>query len=56
MSCNCNCSSYCRSVRKRAKNTHVAGANCCSSFKNVYSKRKRCCGDWDDDDEIFIDD
>jgi len=38
MSCNCKDrrrNRSCKSSRKRAKNTFVAGANACSSFKNV---------------------
>lgn len=38
------CYSECRYVTKLAKHTHVAGANCCSSFKNVFSKCGRGCG------------
>jgi hypothetical protein len=64
LSMSCKCSSYCRRVRKRAKNTHVAGANCCSSYKNAFTKCgkcgkrcrcRRCRGDRDEiGDEIFL--
>lgn len=43
--CGCGCGQRrreCRDLRKLAKNTHVAGANCCSSFRNVFSKRRGC--------------
>ena len=41
----CGCDKLTKEQRKRAKQTHVAGANCCSSYANVYTKckRKRCC-------------
>jgi hypothetical protein len=41
--CGCGCGGRrreCRDLRKLAKHTHVAGANCCSSFRNVFSKRR----------------
>lgn len=43
MSCSSKCKCHRRNKhcskksRKRAKKTHVAGANCCSSFKNIFS-------------------
>jgi hypothetical protein len=59
LSMSCKCSSYCRRVRKRAKHTHVAGANCCSSYRNAFTKCgkrcrcRRCHGrDREDRDEI----
>lgn len=43
--CGCGCGRRrreCRDLRKLAKHTHVAGANCCSGFANVFTKRRGC--------------
>jgi len=48
MSCKSNCHCHrrrrchrrfklCKSFRKRAKKTFVAGANCCSDFRNIFT-------------------
>ena len=38
--CGCGGRSGCRDLRKLAKNTHVAGANAASSYRNVFTNRR----------------